>query len=245
MSYDDRFFSELEDGSRQSAEVVVPLVIDWVAPRTVIDVGCGLATWAAAFRARGVQVIGVDGDYVDRTRLEIPPEEYLARDLTQPLHLDRTFDLAVSLEVAEHLPPSSGAGFVSSLTRLAPVVLFSAAVPFQGGGSHLNEQWQHHWAEHFADDGFAAVDVLSPHLWREERVMFWYVQNMVLYVRRDHLAQHPRFAPYVVADARDLDRIHPRLWLAAMSHKDSGARTLPSAVRRALDRRILRGRLRR
>ena len=63
------------------------------------------------------------------------------RDLAQPLQIDRRFDLALSLEVAEHLPPECGSEFVQTLTDLSSVILFSAAIPFQGGTDHLNEQW--------------------------------------------------------------------------------------------------------
>jgi hypothetical protein len=61
----------------------------------------------------------------------------------------RTFDLAICLEVAEHLPPEAAEGFIDSLTRLAPVVLFSAAITFQVGNQHLNGQWPDYWATLF------------------------------------------------------------------------------------------------
>src|SRR5271156_2760464 len=101
--YSSRFFVGVADGSARSAAVVVPQVLSFVPAKSVIDVGCGIGTWAAAFVANGISdVLGVDGDYVERAQLRISPDQFLAHDLTKSLHLDRTFDLAVCLEVAEH-----------------------------------------------------------------------------------------------------------------------------------------------
>src|SRR5205085_11975533 len=113
-------------------------------------------------------------------------DRFRAIDLREPFELPRTFDLAVSLEVAEHLPASSASAFVESLTRLAPAVLFSAAVPHQGGWNHLNEQWPQYWAEIFARHGFFPVDCLRERFWDRPNVRWWYAQNMVLYLADGH-----------------------------------------------------------
>src|SRR4051794_6556440 len=126
--YDREFFERHQAGARRSARVIVPRVLGLVAARSVIDVGCGQGTWLSVFAECGApDVFGIDGDYVDARRFEIPAERFEPRDLSRPFELLRTFDLAVSLEVAEHLPAAAADDFVASLTRLAPVVLFSAA----------------------------------------------------------------------------------------------------------------------
>jgi 2-polyprenyl-3-methyl-5-hydroxy-6-metoxy-1,4-benzoquinol methylase len=152
--YTNDYYDALREGARRSARVVVPLVLGLVPARSVIDVGCGRGTWLAVFRAHGVEEVrGVDGDYVDRGRLEIPADRFEAHDLTRPLRPAGRFDLAVSLEVAEHLPAEAADAFVGSLTLLAPVVLFSAAAPYQGGEGHVNERWPAYWAGRFAARG--------------------------------------------------------------------------------------------
>ena len=157
--YTADFFADHRDGARRSARVVVPLVLELVRARSVVDVGCGDGTWLSVFREHGVEdVRGIDGDYVDRAELQIPRERFHPHDLTRPLELGHTFDLAVSLEVAEHLPPESADDFVTSLTRHAPIVLFSAAAPYQGGQNHVNEQWPAYWAARFASaDTFRSI----------------------------------------------------------------------------------------
>jgi SAM-dependent methyltransferase len=134
--YGPAFFDAHRDGARHSARAIVPLVLRLVRAGSVIDVGCGQGTWLAVFAEHGAaDVTGVDGDSVDRDRLEIPADRFRGHDLARPLSVGRTFDLAVSLEVAEHLPAASADDFVASLAHLAPVVLFSAAAPYQGGGT--------------------------------------------------------------------------------------------------------------
>jgi len=51
-----------------------------------------------------------------------------------------------SLEVAEHLEPSSAGTIVQSLVSLSDVFLFSAAFPGQGRTNHINEQPHSYWA---------------------------------------------------------------------------------------------------
>lgn len=166
---------------RNSAEAIVPLVMNLLHPSRVVDVGCGTGTWLATFLARGAtDVHGFDGPYIDRSTLEIPADRFTAVDLAQPVALGRGFDLAVCLEVAEHLPASRAASLVHSLAQLAPVVLFSAAVPLQGGVDHVNEQWPEYWADHFTRHGYVAIDCLRRKIWRDEQVAWFYAQNLLL-----------------------------------------------------------------
>jgi hypothetical protein len=131
-------------------------------------------------------------------------------DLTSPLELGRRYDLAISLEVAEHLPPEAAAGFVASLTRAAPVVAFSAAIPGQGGRGHVNEQWPAYWAELFARHGYEPVDALRPLLWDDPGVEWWYAQNVVVFASAEGLGRHPRLGEHPQRGRTPLALVHPR-----------------------------------
>ena len=193
QGYPPEFFEGLRKTARRSAERVVPLVLELVSPSSVVDVGCGVGSWLAVFRERGVRtILGIDGEYVDRGRLEIPHECFRARDVTRPLDVVERFDLVVTLEVAEHLPPECAEGFVESLTRMAPVVMFSAAIPGQGGTHHVNEQWPDYWAGLFGNRDYVALDCVRREVWDDENVEYWYAQNTLVFVARDRLDQYPR-----------------------------------------------------
>jgi hypothetical protein len=209
------FHRAIRDGARRSAEVVVPLVLGLMRPRSVIDVGCALGSWLAVFREHGIEdVWGVEGAHLDRTRLEIPAERLLVRNLEHPFSLDRRFDLVVCLEVAEHLSPRAAEPFIASLTQLGPVVLFSAAIPFQGGVRHFNEQWPEYWAALFQARGYLPVDCIRRKIWTDTRVSWWYAQNLLAFVARDRLSEYPALArEQELTDPLSLARVHPRLYL--------------------------------
>jgi hypothetical protein len=160
--------------------------------------------WASNLLKRGVtDVLGIDGDYVNRDRLRIPLDCFQACDLDKPLAIERRFDLAICLEVAEHLPATRAEGFVEDLVKLAPVVLFSAAIPGQGGVNHINEQYLSYWANLFVLKDYVLLDIIRPVIWNEERCGLWYRQNAVLFAHKD--------SPIARSQARTgVDYIHPR-----------------------------------
>ena len=188
QSYTEEFYEYVREGSKESAKEIIPIIFEFIQPKSVIDVGCGVGTWLSVFQAHGVEdVWGIDGDYVDKNAIEIPKERFLTFDLKNPFRLNRQFDLVVSLEVGEHLPNECAETFVDSLTKLAPVILFSAAIPFQGGTQHVNEQWQDYWVKHFQKKGYVAIDCIRNRVWENERVEFWYAQNMLVFAKREYL----------------------------------------------------------
>jgi SAM-dependent methyltransferase len=210
--YNDNFFHYHEEESRRSARLSVPAVLEFIQPGSVVDVGCGNGTWLAEFFAAGVRdYLGLDGDYVNRSLLLIEPERFLPRDLAQPFSLERTFDLAVSVEVAEHLAETSAAGYVGSLVRLAPVILFSAAIPGQLGDDHINLQWPEYWQQLFAVHNYQAVDCLRMRLWKNDEISVWYRQNLLFYVDRARLSEFPKLAAAAEAQLPDqpLGLVHP------------------------------------
>jgi len=191
--YTKKFFKSIEPGSQRSAEEIVPLVLEFLQPHSVIDVGCGLGTWLSVFKQNGVhEVLGVDGAYVDRGMLQIAEREFISADLCEPLRLNNNFDLVLSLEVAEHLPPKSADTFVASLVGLGSVILFSAAIPFQGGTNHINAQWPDYWMQKFQSRGYVPIDCFRRRIWQNQNVEWWYAQNLLLYVEHRRLAEYPR-----------------------------------------------------
>ena len=227
--YSRQFYEQQQEGSFRSAMRVLPHVFELVSPRSVVDVGCGVGTWLAAARDLGVSdVFGVDGDYVDRSMLRIPAERFRSCDLTKPLRLDRTFDLALSLEVGEHLPESSAEGFVGSLTSLAPVVLFSAAIPKQSGTNHINEQWQGWWVDRFHQAGFVALDCIRRRIWEDLAVEWWYAQNCLLMVREGFLQASPRLREEWARSSGLYSIVHPRAYLDRLA---IGERMSPRGLR--------------
>lgn len=213
--YREQFYQNQRQGSRQSANEIIPLVLALIQPKSVIDVGCGVGAWLSVFKAYGVEeILGIDGDYVERNNLEIPEEQFLAHDLSQPIHMNRQFDLVVSLEVAEHLTRECAEIFINSLTSLGSVMLFSAAIPFQGGTHHVNEQWPDYWVNLFQKKQYTVIDPLRKRIWENDDVEWWYAQNILMFVKQDHLEHHVLLKrEYENTNATQLSLVHPRKYL--------------------------------
>lgn len=183
MEYNRQFFETRQDLARQSAERATAWLMELLAPRSVVDVGCGTAGWLAAFRRRGVsEILGMDGDWVPRDQLEVPANQFRVVDLHGTLEITGRYDLAICLEVAEHISTPAGDALVRVLSAAAPVVLFSAAIPHQGGTGHINEQWPEYWIERFEREGMIAIDCFRPRFWNDEQMAWWYAQNALFFV---------------------------------------------------------------
>jgi SAM-dependent methyltransferase len=188
---------------------VVPIIISLTKPSSVLDVGCGIGTWLKTFEEYGISdYVGVDGDYVDVNLLKIPTAKFVAQDLRKEWSLGRSFDVAISLEVAEHLPEEDADQFIKALTSHSNTIIFSAAIPGQGGQNHLNEQWPEYWQEKFRRHGFYFHDVLRPIMWTNKKVDWWYKQNMFL-IRKTPAQSFP---------FNSLSVVHPEVFL---THKQN------------------------
>ena len=193
--YDAAFQTLAATGSAHAARRIVAVLGTILPVRSVIDIGCARGTWLREWQAQCAdEILGLDGDFVDRSKLEIDPACFVVHDLAARFEQARRFDLAQSLEVAEHLAPERAASFVADLVALAPVVLFSAAPPGQGGENHLNEQPGEYWRRLFQTHDYVAIDCLRPLLTRENGIPAWYRYNIVLYVHRDSLDRISPFA---------------------------------------------------
>jgi SAM-dependent methyltransferase len=233
--YDKPFFEGLQAGSATSARYVVPEILKVFNIESVLDVGCGSGAWLREFGQNGVKTyLGIDGDYVDRQQLLIPPEYFRAVNLEKTFDVGR-FDLVCSLEVAEHLPLSSADGFVESLTRAAPVVVFSAAIPYQGGLHHINEQWQSYWATKFAGRGYIALDFIRPTIRHNEEIRVWYRQNILVYCEPEMCPENIR--PITI---KDTDLVLPELYQSKLDEKNrlpTGAESIKGLIG-AVKRRV-------
>ena len=204
--YGDDFYRYLASFAVRSAQVVVAKLSAVLAIQSVADFGCGQGAWLSVWRSAGASVVGVDGPYVDRDRLLIDAAAFRPGDLAEPIRLGARFDLVQSLEVAEHLAVAKAEQFVATLTAHGPRVLFSAAVPGQGGENHVNEQPLGYWREIFRSQGYVAIDYLRPLLVNDAAVEPSYRYNIMLYVDEAHLASLPE--PLLACRVPDGEALH-------------------------------------
>jgi hypothetical protein len=220
-AYSHMFFDNQSAGSLVSARVILQELFRIATIRSVIDVGCGVGPWLKAAIEFGVErAIGLDGDYVDRDQLlmgirQFKPCDLETEDLRRAVADARPSDLVICMEVAEHLSPARASSFISELCCLGDLILFSAAIPGQGGVGHVNEQWPDYWSALFTDNGFTCFDVLRCRLWLREECEWWYLQNVLMFVKQDTeaFAAAKQLGPCVISPPMSL--VHPRMLVQA------------------------------
>lgn len=247
--YDKQFYDVSSVSSKKAGEVILPIVLRLIKCERAIDIGCGNGPWSSVLLDLGVgHVIGVDGDYIDPKWLMIPAASFVAQDLTQSIKINEKFDLAMCIEVAEHLPESRAESLVDDLTQLAPVVLFSAAIPGQGGTGHINEQPQTYWIAKFAKRGYTALDVVRRQTWDDPRVPGIYPQNMFLMASREAIDGSPELQKAEAANCPAMaSAIHPytyetawRPWLPGIVPIRQLLKLVPKTAFGAITRRLKR-----
>jgi len=217
--YRDLHDGQLESQEKQnriSAKSIFNLLFKHYKPQSVLDVGCGIGTWLSIARELGVKDIrGIEGPWIDQSQLRIEAEHITIQDLEQPFNLNRSFDLVISLEVAEHLPPAVANTFISSLVAHGNIILFSAAIPYQGGHNHINEQFPLYWDNLFAKFNFIPLDFIRGQIWNNKDILWWLRQNILLFIRRNIAIEHPVFQNYINSFT-PLSIVHPDVYMSRL-----------------------------
>lgn len=197
--YNKSFYASMNEihqrSNLTSAMEIVPYVLN-IFPNTksVIDFGCGSGTFLSIFKENGVyEIKGLDGDWVDKDHLLIDSDSFRPTNLEQAKNIkfDHKYDIAMSLEVAEHIDRSYADDIVDALTRASDVIMFGAAIPGQGGAEHVNEQWQSYWVKKFEDRGYRCLDMIRPRFAANPMVQHYYAQNTLIYIREMKLLDYP------------------------------------------------------
>lgn len=184
--------------------------------------------WLAAIREINstIDLLGLDGEWVTDENRVIPGEFFKQADLTKRISLERKYDLALSLEVAEHLDEQYADIFIDNICSHADVVVFSAAIPLMGGTHHVNEQWQSYWINKFSNRGYSVLDVIRPVFWDNKNVVSCYKQDMLLYVKNtrydevsvlfndvSNLHTYNIVHPDKYIEAKAVDKVINRAWM--------------------------------
>ena len=228
QDYDSEFYADRDARTRFAAETILSIVQRAIPQiRSAIDVGCGVGTWLNVLRERGAaEILGIDGDWVDPQALVIPSECFARIDLSKDdIRSDNKYDLVISLEVAEHLPRERARHFVNQLTRIGDFILFSAAIPEQGGANHLNEQWPEYWVGSFGERGYRMFDIVRRDVWQDDRIAVHYRQNILLFVKNERVGD---MAISNRESSAALALVHPKLYLNKI--KELRNPTIPQSV---------------
>jgi len=214
--YDRAFYKQRQQEMAHTmtvhaAQVILSTILNSLPPiHSAVDFGCGIGTWLSVLKGMGVaDVLGLDGDWVDQDLLEIPEKEFRKADFEQKVKLDKKYDIAISLETAEHITEEHACSFIDSLVSVSDFILFSAAIPFQGGVHHVNEQWPDYWAAMFKERNYITLDFVRGAIWNDANIPFWYRQNTLLFVKKEQMQN----VKLPISYSSPLSLVHPEVCL--------------------------------
>jgi SAM-dependent methyltransferase len=213
--YGEKFFQGEQETSAKCAALVLDVVNKFITVNSVIDIGCGAGEWLKVYYEKGIDnILGIDGAYLNPAQLVIPREHFIPKDISQPITgIQQKFDLAISLEVAEHIDPSCVENYIDNITYFSDVILFSAAIPTQGGFHHVNEQWPSYWVERFKRVGYVPVDCVRWAIWNSKNILFIYKQNIMFYIKESAIDSHLLLKEQIINRTEIFDVVHPECYL--------------------------------
>jgi len=216
--YNDNFY--LDNRTRiKSAEEFLSHLFKYYKPKSLVDVGCGRGAWLKVAQNLGVNnLLGIDGKW-NREKLILKNTKksrvkFIYKNLNHFFKVDKKYDLAICLEVAEHLNSSSAVNLVKSIINLSNAIVFGAAYNMQGGVMHINEREHSYWGKLFLNNNFIVFDIFRPNLWKRNNISFWYRQNTFLFVKKKSkiIKILNKNNIYPLSNTDFMDCIHPELF---------------------------------
>jgi len=240
-NYKHNFYKDRHQSTIDAANTVLSLVIDALPEvNSAVDFGCGVGTWLSVLKEKGVEdILGLEGPWVEHELLKIPQDSLKQVNFEEGVTLDKKYDLAISLEVAEHLKPQTAKSFVQSITKASDFVLFSAAIPFQGGTNHINEQWPEYWVALFAEQGYALLDFVRMKTWNDSSIPVWYRQNALMFVKQERVDEVKQ--PDLTGLTFPVSVVHPDTYLSKMNKMYSikgSLKLFPRAIGKWLKKKL-------
>ena len=179
-------------GTANGPAMAEALVSVFPEAKRYVDIGAGTGAFAAALKRRGLDAVACEYTLAGRLLARLQGVDCRPFDLRNepPTDLPRDRDLAYCLEVAEHLPPDLGERLIQFVASQAPVVVFAAAHPGQGGTGHINEQAKPYWIVRFERCGMThraeASRQLSQALAERVESAPWLADNVVVFEHAVH-----------------------------------------------------------
>ncbi len=184
--YNEAFHRNRDCLTRETAVIVSDFLLKNFNICSVCDVGGGIGVWLDVFRSKidskSFKGILLEGDYIKKEWL-LCPELFQCCNLEENFCLPQKYDLAIALEVAEHLHVNCAERFITNLCKISDLILFSAAIPYQGGAGHLNEQPFSYWRNLFAQNGYSCYDIVRSLISKMDSIPFWYRNNIFVYAK--------------------------------------------------------------
>jgi hypothetical protein len=158
----------------------------------IIDVGCAIGDYVKEFQDRGMDAHGIEGS--PAAQEFFVAKNIAVKDLRKPIGFyGSSYDLAFSLEVAEHIDTMKAGIYCDNLCSLSDTILISAATPGQKGHGHVNCAPRKYWIDKFDRRGYINLKGVENTWrnnmgeWRTKKELSSYIKNAIIFKRRSAL----------------------------------------------------------
>ncbi|MFA5109565.1 MAG: methyltransferase domain-containing protein [Patescibacteria group bacterium] len=185
--YDNNFFRKTIKLEAPAAARFVEIILKYYAPKSVVDIGCGVGLYLKEFAERGIEdLLGLDGSPAAAEEFLFNRDHLVIFDLAGRYRFEKKYDLGLCLEVAEHLREEDADTLVGTVTDAADDIIFTAAVCGQGPRSigHINEQPSDYWIKKFKSKNFSYLKSRTEKMKKEMKakgVVWWLVNNLMIF----------------------------------------------------------------
>ena len=155
LGYSKEYYEGIRSANHSYYELFAQVLMEEFKPSTLVDCGCGHGDISKEFLSHGCkEAFLFDGspDAVEIAR-SAGMKNVEQLDFANAETIPAKGDLAICLEVAEHIPTAYAGNLCRLLSNVAPTLAFTAAPPGQGGHLHVNNQPQSYWINLFLKNG--------------------------------------------------------------------------------------------
>ena len=154
--YEKSYFGERMRFKNEVYPLMGNIFQEILDPKDVVDLGCGHGILMAGFSCECVGIEASDEGFKQTKERGYEAHQI---DLRLPLDLKRRFDLAVSIEVAEHLEEEYADIFVDNLISMSNRILVTASPRVERW--HYNPQPKSYWIDKFSAKGFLLSEITN------------------------------------------------------------------------------------
>jgi len=186
---EDYFSSSLDPMWLMDIELISETIYRTLNPKSVIDVGCGVGAYLYYLNKHGVEIEGIEGSNAAFKALMAPQNVVRKLDLRliSSYKPKRKYDLAMCIEVLEHINPKHADMVLDFLCEASDTILISAASPGQGGRYHMNEQTSEYWISKMKKRGYnldlSTTSEIKKEIAGKIKVVTWIPKNLLIFRR--------------------------------------------------------------
>ena len=193
--YSTDFYQSVTSRAVIASEVALGTILKNFVAQSVIDIGAGDGVWTSTALSIGNPTRLTVVDLPGSTFKLLQKVDKSIKKITLNFENDmlkngEPYDLGICVEVIEHISTGRALLLLDWISVNCCTVMFSGAIPGQGGTHHINEQNQSYWLNVMMARGFIPIDNIRPQLYRNGKIPQYYRNNIFFFINSRFIHEH-------------------------------------------------------